>query len=86
MGFLVEEDFHIVTAAAKKILFREHQPTHLSQNLKGKEIYERLSKMAPGIAKQFVVKDDPIEKMTFRLWAQRETEDMRDDSYVALSY
>ncbi|KAL9627416.1 MAG: hypothetical protein Q9164_007613, partial [Protoblastenia rupestris] len=24
--------------------------------------------------------------MTFRLWAQRETEDMREDSYVALSY
>lgn len=83
---LEEEDFHIVTPAAKKIMFREHQPTLNAQKLIGKQIHERLSKMVPEVAKLFVVKDDPLGDMTFRLWAQRETEDSREDAYVALSY
>ncbi|PQE03113.1 Heterokaryon incompatibility protein [Rutstroemia sp. NJR-2017a BVV2] len=85
-NFLEEEDFHIATAAAKRIIFRSHQATYLSQKVKGQDIHTRLGNLAPDIAKHFTVKDNPIENMTFRLWAQRETEDMREDAYVALSY
>jgi hypothetical protein len=85
-NFLEEEDFHIATAAAKRVIFRSHQATYLSQKVKGQDIHTRLGKLAPDVAKHFTVKDNPIENMTFRLWAQRETEDMREDAYVALSY
>jgi len=83
---LDEDDFHIISSNAKKVIFRKHLPTAAAQEEKGRGILGRLTRLAPSIARHFEVKSSPVENMTFRLWAQRETNEMREDAYVALSY
>lgn len=83
---LEAEDFHVLTTSEKKKIFEKHLPSQAAQEGLGKQIFKRLEELSPSVAQHFQVKDDPIDNLTMRLWAQRETPEMREDSYVALSY
>ena len=83
---LEARDFHVLTTAEKNNIFARHLPSHLTQEQRGKHLLKRLKEVAPSILQHFYVKHDPKNNLTMRLWAQRETVEMREDSYIALSY
>ncbi|KAK4691385.1 hypothetical protein P7C71_g5606, partial [Lecanoromycetidae sp. Uapishka_2] len=86
VDYLVAEDFHVQSQAQKRNIFKDHQLIYEAQCRRGTAILECLRSLAPDIAMHFELKANPVEKMNLRLWAQRETPEMREDSYVALSY
>lgn len=83
---LEADDFHVLTRDEKLVIFAEHLPSQLAQEKRGIRIQKRLKELAPPTAQQFHLKSDPVEDLTMRLWAQRESPKMREDSYLALSY
>ncbi len=83
---LEAEDFHVLTTAEKNVIFAKHLPQQYAQQQRGEQILKRLKELAPSTAQHFHIKHDPINDLTMRLWAQRETPKMREDSYIALSY
>ena len=59
VNHLEAEDFHVLTAAEKNVIFAKHLPQQYAQQQRGEQILKRLKELAPSTAQHFHIKHDP---------------------------
>ncbi|MCJ1399747.1 hypothetical protein MMC11_002949 [Xylographa trunciseda] len=79
-------DIHTIDGVAKRSLFQDAEPVSQQEYTRASDVLSRLQVLSPNLAKDFKLREDSMDNITFRLLSHREDPSMPEVSFIALSY